>query len=113
MNLTNESIEDFITKVPKSKKPFVAGYGPACDLNIHILNKSRKSSGPLEVVNYKSGPDALLALLNGDVDIAAVFVQSNLFQLVDEGILHIIATTSPVELNLENTTVKIKKPCWQ
>lgn len=100
-----KTIEDFITKLPKSKKPFVAGYGPACDLNVDILNKSGKSSGPLEVVKYKSGPDTLLALLNGDVDVANINVQSSLFQLVDEGKLHIIATSSASELDVEGKKI--------
>jgi tripartite-type tricarboxylate transporter receptor subunit TctC len=100
-----KTIEDFITKLPKSKKPFVAGYGPSCDLNVDILNKSGKSSGLLEVVKYKSGPDTLLALLNGDVDVANINIQANLFQLVNEGKLHIIATSSALELDVEGKKI--------
>ena len=99
------TIEDFVKKLPKSKKPFVAGYGPACDLNVDILNKSGKLSGSLETVKFKSGPDALLALLNGDVDMANINVQANLFQLVEEGKLLIVATSSPTELKLAGKNI--------
>lgn len=100
-----KTIEDFVTKLPKSKKPFVGGYGPGCDLNVDIINKSGKSSGQLETVKFKSAPDTVLALLNGDVDVVNINIQSNLSQLVTEGKVHVIATTGPTEMTLADKKV--------
>lgn len=100
-----KTIENFVTKLPKSKKPFVGGYGPGCDLNVDIINKSGKSSGKLETVKFKSGPDTVLALLNGDVDVVNINIQSNLSQLMSEGRVHVIATTGPIDMTLADKKV--------
>jgi len=100
-----KNIDDLLIKLPKSKKPFVAGYANSINVSVELLQKKGHLQN-VEVVVTKGAPDVLVNILNGATPVGLIGSGvPSLFTLHKEGKLNVIASTWHEDLVLEGVKV--------
>ena len=100
-----KTINDLLTKLPKSDKPFIGGYAIAYNLSVNILKNSGKLPKNIEIIGHKGAPDVLLNVLNGSVPVGLIGTTSNLIQLAKEGRINIIGSTHEEDIEIQGLKI--------
>lgn len=100
-----KTINDLLTKLPKSDKPFIGGYAIAYNVSVNVLKNTGKLSNNVQIVGHKGGPDILVNVLNGSVPVGLIGTTSNLIQLAKEGKINIIGSTHSEDIDIQGIKI--------
>jgi len=101
-----KNIDDLLSKLPKSEKPYISGYANSINISAEFLQKAGILDKNVQVVVTKGGPDVLLNVLNGATPVGLIGGGvPNLMTLHKEGKLNIIASTFPNDLEIEGIKI--------
>ena len=100
-----KTIDDLLTKLPKSDKPFIGGYAIAYNVSVNVLKNAGKLSNNVQIVGHKGGPDILVNVLNGSVPVGLIGTTSNLIQLAKEGKVNIIGSTHHEDIEIQGVKI--------
>ena len=101
------TMQDLVTKLPKSNRPFVAFANNVEIANLVLL--ARKNNWPNDLVQgvrYKGVPLAVQGLVSGDTDVAVVSTASIVNAQIQAGKIRVLATTVPVSINIEGQNIQ-------
>jgi tripartite-type tricarboxylate transporter receptor subunit TctC len=100
------NMQDLVSGLAKSKKPFVAYPNYSELVNYHQLENKYKWGSKVTTVPYKSVPDVLIGLQEGSVEVAIVSINPTLIGQVTAGKLRVIGQTTSGNLKIGDTTVR-------
>ena len=101
-----KTIEDMLTVLPKSKKPFIGTYSSGQQVNLALLQEKGKMAKNVQTVGHKAAPEVLLNILNGSIDVGIVGHTAEVFQLATEGKLNIIGTTRGEDYQVQSFKIR-------
>jgi tripartite-type tricarboxylate transporter receptor subunit TctC len=101
-----KNIDDLLSKLPKSEKPFISGYANSVNISAEFLQKAGLLDKNVKIVVTKGAPDVVLNVLNGATPVGLVGAGvPNLMTLHKEGKLNVIASTSAIDLEIEGIKI--------
>ena len=93
------NIDDLVTKMPVH----VGGFATSHNLNLEVLVRKYKQNS--KIISYKGTNEVLMDLLNETLKIGLVTPSQVLFQHVKSGKLHIVGTTGPDDMILDDVSI--------
>jgi tripartite-type tricarboxylate transporter receptor subunit TctC len=89
-----KTINDVVTNLPQSKKPFVAYANHTELINFEVVAQKFNLKPKVDVVKYRGVPEAVAGLLEGSVEIGVLSINPVLIGQIESGALRVLAHTN-------------------